>query len=233
VKAGWPVDVGVVATSGATTFNSRFHGQRGALAIRAGAVYVPYGGLFGDCQPGPSFPSVDPTPYHGWIVSVSISDPSAAQAWATPACAGGLWAPGGISSDRTSLYVATGNTDPACTMAGTVWGGGERGSPFRGGRWSWTPPDYLAPTNWATFDLEDLEMGSAPVLFDLPGSTPGQLAIVFGKDGAAYLLDRAHLGGVGNALGADASAPTHAATLHVAANVIITAPAVYATAAAT
>ena len=82
-------------------------------------------------------------------------------------------------------------------------------------------------------------MGSAPVLFTLPGSTPGTLAIMFGKDGNAYLLDRTNLGGVGAALAANTAActPTNTtnacATLHAATDAIITAPALYTTATAT
>jgi outer membrane protein assembly factor BamB len=236
VKAGWPVDVSAVANSAGITFNSPFQGQRGALAIRAGAVYVPYGGLFGDCQPNPevAYPDPDTAPYHGWVVSVSISDPSAVQSWATPGCGGGLWTPGGISSDRTSLYVSTANTDPACTSKGTVWRGGDAVLRFGAGAAFGVPADYFAPMDWPSLDNEDQEMGTAPVVFDLAGATPGQLALAFGKDGNAYLLDRTHLGGVGSALDADASV-TNAplATLHAATGPIISAPAVYTTATAT
>jgi outer membrane protein assembly factor BamB len=236
VKAGWPVDVSAVASSAGVTFNSPFHGQRGALAIRAGAVYVPYGGLYGDCQPNPQvpYPDSDTTPYHGWVVSVSIADPAAVQSWATPACGGGLWAPGGVSSDRISLYVSTGNTDPMCTSKGTVWGGGDAVLRFGAGGAFGAPADYFAPTNWPSLDNGDEDMGTAPVVFDLAGATPGQLALAFGKDGNAYLLDRTHLGDVGSALDADASV-TNAplATLHAATNEIISAPAVYTTNTAT
>jgi hypothetical protein len=243
VKAGWPVDVGAVANSGGITFNAPFQGQRGALAIRAGAVYVPYGGLFGDCQPTPNQNgqkqvTTDLTPYHGWIVSVSISDPSAVQSWATPACAGGMWTPGGISSDRSSLFVSTGNTQPACTTQGTVWGGGDAVLRFGAGGAFGAPADYFAPHDWALLDEEDEEMGAAPVVFDLAGSTPGQLAITFGKNGNAYLLDRTYLGGVGSALdpNPDAGVGTLAspfASQLVAFNEIVTAPALYTSGTAT
>jgi outer membrane protein assembly factor BamB len=239
VKAGWPVDVGVVAKSGGNGFNSPFQGQRGALSVLGGTLYVPYGGLFGDCQPTdsgppPLYPDPDFSPYRGWVVGVSISDPSVVNSWATPACAGGAWVPGGVSSDGTSLYVSTGNTDPSCTAQGTVWGGGEAVLRFAAGGAIGAPADYFAPTNWPTLDDEDLEFGTAPIVFDLPNSTPGQLAIAFGKDGNAYLLDRTHLGGVGSALGADAASVYGPyATQHAAVTPIITAPALYTTAVAT
>ena len=73
--------------------------ERGALIIVKDMLYVPYGGHYGDCGQ-----------YHGWVVGVSLSDPTEVVAWATRAQAGGIWAPGGIASDGTSLFVATGNT---------------------------------------------------------------------------------------------------------------------------
>jgi hypothetical protein len=242
VKSGWPVDVSAVAQSGAATFNSPFQGQRGALAILADTLYVPYGGLYGECQPGSNFPSLEPeVPYRGWLVGVSIANPSAVQAWATPACGGGIWAPGGVSSDGTSLYVTTGSTTtgtsglpPSCITQGSAWGGGEAVLRFGAGAAFGAPADSFAPVNWASLAASDTPLGTAPVVFDLPNSTPGQLAIAFGKDGYAYLLDRTRLGGVSGALGADAAvAGAPAATLRAAVNSIITAPVVYTTAAAT
>ena len=42
-------------------------GQRGALAIEQGRVYIPFGGRFGDCGN-----------YHGQVVAASLSDPGEA-----------------------------------------------------------------------------------------------------------------------------------------------------------
>src|SRR5207237_5106666 len=50
-------------------------GQRGALALQQGQVYVPFGGRFGDCGS-----------YHGQVVAASASDPGAPlAAHSTPA----------------------------------------------------------------------------------------------------------------------------------------------------
>jgi hypothetical protein len=221
IRAGWPIDAGSVAKSGGTTFSAAPQGQRGALALLGGQLYVPYGGLYGDCGS-----------YHGWVVDVSIANPTSVQSWATTALGGGAWTPGGVSTDGTSLYVSTGNT---FGTSGTAWGGGDALI-----RLSTAPAmtAYFAPKNWFFLDNEDEDMGTAPVVFDLPGSTPGHLAVIFGKDGNAYLLDRNNLGGVGSALGANTSAcsPTNniaCATLPVATAQIISAPALYTTATAT
>jgi len=207
IKKGWPVDVGARVTSGGTAFRNAPQSQRGALAVVDGTLYVPYGGLYGDCDD-----------YHGWLVAVSISDPKKVQAWATAASAGGAWAPGGVASDGTNLYLTTGNTRTSGT-----WGGGEGLLRFTPGA-SFATPAYWAPRNWMALDNGDLDIGgSGAVLFDLSGATPSQLAIALGKDGYAYLLDRNRLGGVSDPV----------AVAHVASDSIINAAAVYTTASAT
>ncbi len=205
-KNGWPVDVEAVAMSGGHGFTPGTQGNRGALTLLNGTLYAPFGGLYGDCNP-----------YYGWVLSVPIGNPGQVQSWATAAKGGGVWSPGGISTDGTNLFVGTGNT-----FTGNTWGGGDaliRLSP--GASFGMTA--YFAPTNWKSLDNADLDMGTAPIVFDLAGSTPSKLAIMFGKDGNAYLVDRENLGSV--------SAPL--ALLHVASNEVITAPALYTTATAT
>ncbi len=51
---------------------------------------------------------------------------------------------------------------------------------------------YFAPTTWAQNNASDLDMTMAPVLL-----TSGQV-LLDGKSGIAYLLNGAHLGGIGN-----------------------------------
>jgi outer membrane protein assembly factor BamB len=207
IRSGWPLDVGAKVTSGSTTFNNAPQSQRGALAVLNGTLYVAYGGLYGDC-----------VGYHGWLVAVSISDPTQLQAWATSAAAGGVWGPGGVASDGTNLYVTTGNTQSA-----TVWGGGEGLLRFTPGP-SFATPAYWAATDWLMLDNGDEDVGgSGPIVFDLAGATPSSLALALGKDGNAYLLDRNNLGGI--------AAPLVMAS--VATNEIIGAAAVYTTATAT
>jgi hypothetical protein len=62
------------------------------------------------------------------------------------------------------------------------------------------PRDVFAPSNWKQLDDQDLDLGGVtPLPLTLPGN-PIPLLIALGKDGQAYLLDRAHLGGLGGAL---------------------------------
>jgi hypothetical protein len=186
VQPGFPVDVSATAKSGSRSLKSAFQNQRGALAIVDGTLYVPYGGHYGDCGD-----------YHGWLVGVSLADPSKVRAWATPAAAGGSWAPGGVASDGTSLFIATGNT-----LGASTWGGGEAILRFGAGpSFSGETTDFFAPSNWIELDDGDVDIGgSGPVLFDLPASTPSKVVISLGKDGNAYLLDRTNLGGVSDAV---------------------------------
>ncbi|MGA3124907.1 MAG: hypothetical protein ABSF69_29540 [Polyangiaceae bacterium] len=95
---------------------------------------------------------------------------------------------------------------PVTLPAGTAWGGGLAILRFGAAAAFGTPADYFAPADWETLTTEDQSFRTAPVVFDLPNSMPGQRAIAFGKDGMAYLLDRTHLGGIGSAVGADSDA---------------------------
>ncbi len=181
-NSGWPVDVNATAKSGSTVFTSVPQGQRSALAIVGTNVYVPYGGLAGDCGT-----------YYGWVVGVPLTQPTNVTAWATTARGGGAWSVGGICSDGTNPFVATGNTFGAST-----WGGGEAIIRlFPGPVFSGQTNDYWAPTNWVALDAGDTDLGgSGPLIVDVPGATPSKLLVALGKDGNAYLINRTNLGGV-------------------------------------
>jgi hypothetical protein len=182
LNPGWPVDVDSSAVYGTNHFASHSQGQRGALTVIGTNVYVPYGGLAGDCLP-----------YFGWVVGVTMDDPTNVMAWATTAQKGGIWAVGGIASDGTDPFVATGNT-----YGTTSWGGGEavfRLQPNLALTAGTT--NYWAATNWYSLDGQDWDIGgSGPVIVDVPGATPSNLVVALGKDGYAYLLNRTNLGGM-------------------------------------
>jgi len=183
VLSGWPVDVEAGLKASGQTFRSPVQNQRGALTIADDAVYVPYGGHFGDCGD-----------YRGWVVSVSLLSPHSVLSWSTRARGGGVWAPGGVSSDGTAVYVATGNT-----LGARRWSDGE--AVIRLGldlTFSPQPRDFFAPSDWPRLDATDADLGGTnPLLVNLPGATPLELMLALGKDGNAYLLDRHNLGGIG------------------------------------
>jgi len=206
LNPGWPVVMYTNVLFGTTRFNALAQGERGALTVIGTNLYVPYGGLSGDCGS-----------YHGWIVGVPISNPTNLMTWATAASGGGAWSVGGIASDGTDPYLATGNTFSAST-----WGGGEAILHFQpslvltnGGT------NYWAPVNWSTLDSQDADIGgSGPLMVDVPGATPSKLVVALGKDSNAYLLNRTNLGGI--------SLPVASAAVGV--NAIIQAAATYRTA---
>jgi outer membrane protein assembly factor BamB len=203
----WPVDLDASVNYNGTTFTSKVQNQRGGLAIVNGILYVPFSGHYGDCGT-----------YHGWAVGIPIRDPSTVSAWATPAVGGGIWGHGGVASDGTNLFVATGNT----YNTGGIWGGGEAVIRLQPGPiFSGSTSDYWAPVDWFTsLDNFNLDLGgSGPLLVDVPGATPSSLVVALGKDGNAYLANRDNLGGI--------AAPV--ASTQLSANSIIQAAATYRT----
>jgi hypothetical protein len=205
-NSGWPVDVNATARSGTLVFSSVAQGQRSALALLNGTLYVPYGGNAGDCGT-----------YHGWLVAIPIGNPATVMAWATTARGGGAWAVGGVASDGLNPFLATGNT-----FSTTTWSGGESIIRFQPGLvFSSQTNDYWTPSNWVSLDSSDTDLGgSGPLIVDVPGATPSKLVVALGKDGNAYLLNRANLTGV--------HAPV--AQAHLSSSAIIQAAATYRTA---
>jgi outer membrane protein assembly factor BamB len=179
-KPGWPVDLNATVNFNGTTFTSNVQNERGGLAIVNGILYVSFSGLAGDCGT-----------YHGWVVGITINNPSNVRAWATAAIGGGIWGHGGVASDGTNMFVVTGNT---FTRQGDPWSGGEAIIRFQAGP---IFSGFWAPLNWQSLDNGDTDLGGvSATLIDVPGATPSQLVLALGKDGMAYLLNRNNLGGV-------------------------------------
>jgi outer membrane protein assembly factor BamB len=147
---------------------------RGALAVGSGFVYVPVGGLFGDCGA-----------YNGYLVEVPVAG-GQGRAYRVPARRGAsIWSPAGVTvAEDGSLYVVTGNA-----VGGS--GFGYSNSVIE------LSPDlsvksYFAPSNWAALDASDTDLGSV-------GATllPNGLVVAIGKEGVAYALRAGELGGIG------------------------------------
>ncbi len=145
-----------------------------------------------------------------------LNNPAGVLAWATTTNGGGAWSVGGVANDGSTPFIATGNT-----FGVSSWSGGESIIRFQPGPvFSGQTTDYWAPLNWMSLDSSDTDIGgSGPLILDVPGATPSQLVVSLGKDGNAYLLNRATLGGV--------SAPV--AQAQVSSTPIIQAAAAYRT----
>ena len=152
--------------------------QRGALALANGIVYIPFGGLWGDCGL-----------YHGWVVGVQTSGSGGLLSYQVPTHReGGIWSPAGISvAPNGSLFIATGNGDSTTTF--------DYGNSVIELSPSLTVLDYFAPTNWAQLNSADTDLGSvAPTLL------PNGDVFEIGKQGVGYVLAASRLGGIGGQL---------------------------------
>ncbi len=180
----WSLDVSTMKDSAAGSFLPGAQNQRAAVLIVGGIAYVTYGGQYGDCAP-----------YNGWVIGIPLTGgPSQAKEYATPSSSAGIWAPGGPSSDGTSVFVATGN--------GTNTGGWKgANSVIRLG----PGPTFTAgATNYlhvVSDDGQDLDTGGCgPLVVDAPGITPSKLIVQLGKDGSARAINRTTMGGESSAV---------------------------------
>jgi len=207
ILPNWPIDVQEELDKRGVTFSSSTQGERSALLLFNGNLYVNYGGNWGDCGS-----------YNGTVIQLQVTPPRIVAHWATRANGGGIWAQGGMAGDGQSLYLTTGNT-----FGASSWSDGEAIVRLKPGlKHSEDSRDYFTPSNWKTLDNEDLDLGGTealPLDVAVSGAKPAKRVIAFGKDGNAYLADRTNLGGVGGQIAIKA----------VSTGSIITAPAVLQT----
>jgi outer membrane protein assembly factor BamB len=157
----------------------RYDQQRPALVIGAGRVYVAFGGLYGDCGP-----------YRGSVVGVPLSGSGPIISYVVPTTReGAVWGTAGpVTGPDGTMYVSVGN--------GEATGGSFDGSDsVTALSPSLRRTGIFAPSTWADDNAGDLDLGSTQ-----PALLPGGRLLAVGKRGTAYLLDSAHLGGVGGQL---------------------------------
>jgi outer membrane protein assembly factor BamB len=152
--------------------------QRGALTVGANFVYVPLGGLYGDCGP-----------YHGYVVAVPRAG-GAALTYRVPSARGaGIWSTAGVTLDASgNVYAVTGNGASVSTFD------------FSNAVLELSPDlqkveSYFAPANWIALNAGDVDLGALGVTL-VQG-----FAVAVGKDGVAYLLRAGQLGGIGGQVG--------------------------------
>ena len=155
--------------------------QRTGLTLDDGRVVFGMAGNFGDCPP-----------YKGRLFAVPEDGgrPLLFTVDAAPGeSQGGIWMGGAapVVGAAGSVWVATGNgsvysyshayddSDAVLELSPTL-----------------RLLQYFAPSNWATNNSNDLDMSTAPVLL------PDGQVILTGKSAIVYLLDGAHLGGIGH-----------------------------------
>ena len=149
--------------------------ERGALGLANGYIYVPYGGLYGDCGQ-----------YHGWVVGAPVSGLGPLISYMVPTQReGAIWGTAGMAfATNGDLYVSTGNGASDTTF--------DYGDAVIELSPTLSPLSYFAPTDWATLNRDDTDLGSvAPTV--LPDGNVFQI----GKGGVGYLLSGTELGGIG------------------------------------
>ena len=150
--------------------------ERGALTVAGGRVWVPFGGLDGDCGA-----------YKGRIVGVRTDGVGSPIAFTVPTSReGGIWAPPGPSVDaRGALFVSVGN---GAAGAGASYDGSDSvlavGTDAR-------LVSQFAPASWASDNDADRDLGSQGPAF------VGSWVFIDGKSGIGYVLRHSDLGGIG------------------------------------
>jgi outer membrane protein assembly factor BamB len=150
--------------------------ERGALAVTGGRVWVPFGGLAGDCGG-----------YKGRVVGVRLDGTGDPVSYTVPTTReAGIWTPPGPVVDSSGdLFVAVGNGESG---VGDPYDHSD--SVLRIGP-DGRLRDSFSPTTWPTDNDADLDLGSqGPTLV-------GPWVFSAGKSGTGYVLRRDHLGGIG------------------------------------
>jgi hypothetical protein len=195
------------AVNGRVRFNRLKENQRGALLLANGVVWITWGS------------DSDIGPYHGWIMGYDASDISKQVAVFndTPdGSQGGIWMPGGASTDgHGNLFAVSGNGSFNAGNGGRNYGM----TVFKfaiddiKGQWRkrafavstrtagdsaavpMVPTDWFTPDNWESLSTGDWDMGcvATTVLPRQPGNTPDML-VTASKDGELFLVDRDDMG---------------------------------------
>jgi outer membrane protein assembly factor BamB len=154
--------------------------QRTGLTLDAGQVVFAMGGNFGDCA---SYRGrVVAAPETGGTPKYFTVDAAAGESQ------GAIWMGGAapVVDSRGNIWVSTGNgsvysyshayddSDAVLELSPSL-----------------RLRQFFAPSTWATNNSQDLDMSTAPVLL------PDGQVILTGKSGIVYLLNGAHLGGIG------------------------------------
>jgi hypothetical protein len=166
----------IAPTDPTYTFDAAVEGQRAALSLASGNVYIPFGGRWGDCGS-----------YRGWVVGASVNGTGTLLSFPLPTGTGnhggGFWAPSGAAMDASNnLYVTSGNTTSTTTF--------DYGETVLKLSPTLALTDYFAPANWAFLNQNDIDLGSVG-----PTLLGNNLLFQVGKEGIGYLLDITNLGG--------------------------------------
>ncbi|MDQ6884583.1 MAG: choice-of-anchor D domain-containing protein [Candidatus Dormibacteraeota bacterium] len=161
-------------------FDPTIQGQRSALALANGYVYVPFGGRAGDCGN-----------YTAWVVGTAANGSGTQHVFSLPngPSQGSFWATSGPAVDGAgNLYITSGNSQ--CATGCNPFDYGEtimKLSPDLS-----TIRDFWTPSNYGALNAGDTDLGSVG-----PALLNSGLLFQVGKAGDGYLIDSASMGGLG------------------------------------
>ncbi len=176
-----PVTVSLTASAVNFGNDSGQLGRPGLLSLN-GEVYIGFGSFL---------PGTEQNQYFGWMAAYNATtlalDYTYCSACASSGNGGGIWmAGGGISADSSgNLCVITGN--------GSWNGTSQLGESFIKLDSHLNVLDFFTPTNWATLNTNDTDLGSSRCMF-----LDDTHAVGAGKDGRLWLLDMTNMGHLQN-----------------------------------
>ncbi len=149
--------------------------ERGALVLLGSRVYVPFGGLYGDCSD-----------YKGRVVGAPVSGSGPLVSLTTPneREGGDLGAGRRIGGEREFVrshrqrHALRPDSDSVLRLSPDL-----------------QAEDRFTPTNFEALSADDQDLGSTE-----PAQLPGGLIFQVGKEGVGYVLDGTRLGGTGGEL---------------------------------
>lgn len=191
-KFGGPVVIqasvtgtGAGSSGGKITFDPKLQLQRSALALINGVVYIAWASY------------QDYGNFHGWIMGYDPSTLQQVCVWnSTPdGQDGGIWMAGaGIAADSAgNLLVVVGNGSFDADNGGENYGDSAMKLTPKGS--TLAVSDYFTPFDQANLANYDIDLGSSGIAL-LPDQTGAvqHLAVIAGKAGKIYLVDRDNLG---------------------------------------
>ncbi len=191
-KFGGPVEIkatvkgkGAGASGGDVAFDALRELPRAALLLTNGQVYLTWGS------------SCDVAPYHGWVMAYDAHTLAQTAVFNTSPDAeeSGIWQSdnGPAADEQGNVYLATGNGRFTVAAKGRDYGDTVLKLGLTGG--SFQVLDYFTPSNESVLNKDDHDLGSGgPVLLPAQPGETRRLALVGGKEGILYVLDRAQMG---------------------------------------
>jgi len=177
-----------LAVNGRVPFVPKQHLQRPALLLLNGNVYIAYGS------------NGDQLPYNGWLFAYSAQGGTLHQVavfcTSPDKGASAIWQSGdGPAADLgNNIYVATGNGAFDLNSGGRDAGNTVLKLALQSG--ALVRLDYFTPFDTAQLTADDLDLGAGgPILPPTQsGAAAPSLAVVGGKDGKIYLINRSNMG---------------------------------------